>query len=418
MGTIGRWPAPGRLSPRRACSTSAKALYESVPAWSTHAPLDDPSGARSLEDGLGRRPANHVALTPTGFLERAAAVYPGKPAVIHGDAMYSRTPSSMRGRRRLASALVAARDRGRGHGGHHGAERAGHARGPLRGADGGGRAERAQLPAGRPVHRLHPPARRRQAPDHRRASSPTPSGRRSGSCRGRSRSWTSSTRSPTRPRRRAPRRDRLRGAPRRGRSRARLGAAGRRVAGAGAPLHLGDDGEPEGRRVLAPGRVPERPRQRAGVRPRRRARCTSGRCPMFHCNGWTYTWAVTAVGGTHVCLRKVDPALIFRLIRRHGVTHLCGAPVVLTTLIHAPEEAKIRARPRGRGGDRRGGAAVGRHRGDGGDGVPGDAPLRADRVLRSGDDLRLAARVGRPGASRARGSTRRARAWRIRPSTG
>jgi fatty-acyl-CoA synthase len=64
--------------------------------------------------------------------------------------------------------------------------------------------------------------------------------------------------------------------------------------------------------------------------------------PMFHCNGWTHTWAVTAVGGTHVCLRKVDPALIFRLIRRHGVTHFCGAPVVLTALIHAPEEARIR----------------------------------------------------------------------------
>ena len=64
--------------------------------------------------------------------------------------------------------------------------------------------------------------------------------------------------------------------------------------------------------------------------------------PMFHCNGWTYPWAVTAVGGTHVCLRKVDPALIFHLIRRHGVTHLCGAPVVLTALIHAPEEVRIR----------------------------------------------------------------------------
>jgi fatty-acyl-CoA synthase len=64
--------------------------------------------------------------------------------------------------------------------------------------------------------------------------------------------------------------------------------------------------------------------------------------PMFHCNGWTYPWAVTAVGGTHVCLRKVDPALIFRLIRRHGVTHLCGAPAVLTALIHAPEEVRTR----------------------------------------------------------------------------
>jgi 3-(methylthio)propionyl---CoA ligase len=64
--------------------------------------------------------------------------------------------------------------------------------------------------------------------------------------------------------------------------------------------------------------------------------------PMFHCSGWTYTWAVTAAGGTHVCLRRVDPALIFPAIARHGVTHLCGAPVVLTTLIHAPETVRAR----------------------------------------------------------------------------
>ncbi len=64
--------------------------------------------------------------------------------------------------------------------------------------------------------------------------------------------------------------------------------------------------------------------------------------PMFHCNGWTYTWAVTAVGGTHVCLRKVDPALIFPAIARHRVTHLCGAPIVLNLLVHAPEEQKLR----------------------------------------------------------------------------
>lgn len=62
--------------------------------------------------------------------------------------------------------------------------------------------------------------------------------------------------------------------------------------------------------------------------------------PMFHCNGWTYTWGVTAAGGTHVCLRAVDPAVIFPLIRDHGVTHMCGAPIVLTMLIHAPEDQK------------------------------------------------------------------------------
>ena len=62
--------------------------------------------------------------------------------------------------------------------------------------------------------------------------------------------------------------------------------------------------------------------------------------PMFHCSGWTYTWAVTAVGGTHVCLRKVDPALIFPAIKRHTVTHMCAAPIVLSMLIHAPAEVR------------------------------------------------------------------------------
>ena len=63
--------------------------------------------------------------------------------------------------------------------------------------------------------------------------------------------------------------------------------------------------------------------------------------PMFHCNGWTYTWAVTAVGGTHVCLRRIDPALIFPAIQRHKVTHLCGAPIVLNMLVHAPDSVKL-----------------------------------------------------------------------------
>ena len=64
--------------------------------------------------------------------------------------------------------------------------------------------------------------------------------------------------------------------------------------------------------------------------------------PMFHCNGWTYPWAVTAVAGTHVCLRRVDPAPIFAAVAEHGVTHLCGAPVVLNLLVHAPEVVKRR----------------------------------------------------------------------------
>jgi fatty-acyl-CoA synthase len=63
--------------------------------------------------------------------------------------------------------------------------------------------------------------------------------------------------------------------------------------------------------------------------------------PMFHCNGWTFTWAVTAVAGTHVCLRRVEPAATYAAIKREGVTHLCGAPVVLNMLANAPDQAKV-----------------------------------------------------------------------------
>jgi fatty-acyl-CoA synthase len=59
--------------------------------------------------------------------------------------------------------------------------------------------------------------------------------------------------------------------------------------------------------------------------------------PMFHCNGWCFPWTLALVAGTSVCLRKVDAALIFGLIREHRVTHLCGAPVVHNLLINAPD---------------------------------------------------------------------------------
>ena len=64
--------------------------------------------------------------------------------------------------------------------------------------------------------------------------------------------------------------------------------------------------------------------------------------PMFHCNGWCFPWSITAMGGTHVCLRKVDPALIFPMIVEYGVTHMCGAPTVLNMLTSAPPEQRRR----------------------------------------------------------------------------
>ena len=62
--------------------------------------------------------------------------------------------------------------------------------------------------------------------------------------------------------------------------------------------------------------------------------------PLFHCNGWAFGWTVTAMAGTHVCLRAVDPAVIFPMIVEHGVTHMCGAPTVLGLLVAAPAEQR------------------------------------------------------------------------------
>jgi fatty-acyl-CoA synthase len=56
--------------------------------------------------------------------------------------------------------------------------------------------------------------------------------------------------------------------------------------------------------------------------------------PMFHCDGWCFPWTVAAMAGTHVCLRKVDPAQIFSLMKEHAVTHYCGAPVVHNSMIN------------------------------------------------------------------------------------
>jgi len=64
--------------------------------------------------------------------------------------------------------------------------------------------------------------------------------------------------------------------------------------------------------------------------------------PMFHCDGWTFTWAVTAAVATHVCLRAVEPKAVFSSIAQNGVTHMCGAPIVMNMLANAPSDAKVK----------------------------------------------------------------------------
>ena len=62
--------------------------------------------------------------------------------------------------------------------------------------------------------------------------------------------------------------------------------------------------------------------------------------PMFHCNGWCFPWTISVVAGTHVCLRQVRAPAMYDAIERHKVTHLCGAPIVMATLLNAPAEEK------------------------------------------------------------------------------
>jgi fatty-acyl-CoA synthase len=62
--------------------------------------------------------------------------------------------------------------------------------------------------------------------------------------------------------------------------------------------------------------------------------------PMFHCNGWCFPWSISVAAGTHVCLRAVRAPAMYDAIHRHKVTHLCGAPIVMATLLNAPVNEK------------------------------------------------------------------------------
>jgi fatty-acyl-CoA synthase len=66
--------------------------------------------------------------------------------------------------------------------------------------------------------------------------------------------------------------------------------------------------------------------------------------PMFHANGWTFTWTVTAVGAAHICLRKVDASSVYRAVRSESVTHLCAAPTVLIAIANGPEAERAKVR--------------------------------------------------------------------------
>ena len=137
---------------------------------------------------------------------------------------------------------------------------------------------------------------------------------------------------------------------------------------------------------------------------------------MFHCNGWCFPWTLSIVAGTHVCLRAVRAAPIFDAIANHKVTHLCGAPIVMSTLLNAPASREEAAAAYGRVRHRRGAAAGGGAGGDEGGRLQRHPCLWPHRDLRPGQRQRLARRMGRAARPPSRRRRRRARACAIRCS--
>ncbi len=117
--------------------------------------------------------------------------------------------------------------------------------------------------------------------------------------------------------------------------------------------------------------------------------------PMFHCNGWCFPWSLSVVAGTHVCLRWVRAKAMYDAIADHRVTHLSGAPIVMTTLLNATRRGKASHLAYDLGQPRRCAAtAIGHGRNDRRR-LPPDASLRAHRDLRAGRGQRVAYRVER-----------------------
>jgi fatty-acyl-CoA synthase len=298
-----------------------------------------PSGAAMYDWHLGRTPANHVPLTPLSFLTRAATVYPGRTAVVHGDRSWTYAELLARCRR-LASAL-ARRGIGRGDTvavlapnvppmleAHYGVPMAGAVLNALN----------TRLDASTVAFILRHAEARLFIVDRELAPAALEA-------------LAQLDRPPPLVLFDDPQWDGPRGAP---------------VPGATAYEDLLAEGEPDAAwqgppdewDAIALNYTSGTTGNPKGVVYHHRGAYLNAlgdvvalglnpdtvylwTLPMFHCNGWCFTWAVTAAAGTHVCLRRVDPAIVYPMIRRHGVTLMCGAPVVLNLLAHAPDAVKV-----------------------------------------------------------------------------
>ena len=288
------------------------------------------------EQHLDRNAANHAPLTPLSFIARTAYIWPHRVSVIHGERRYTWNETYARSRR-LASALAQARLRQGRHHRRDARQHAGDDRGKFRRADDGRRAQHAQHAPRRGGDRVHARARRGQGPADRHRV----------------------------------RADGGQGA---------FAAAGRKplvidiadFEGPGGEL-LGQtdyeallaEGDPEFEwappgdewDAISLNYTSGTTGNPKGVVYHHRGAYLNAlsniidwgmprhavylwTLPLFHCNGWCFAWTMAANAGTNVCLRRVEAKAIFDAIREHSVTHYCGAPIVHSLLINAPEEMK------------------------------------------------------------------------------
>jgi len=122
--------------------------------------------------------------------------------------------------------------------------------------------------------------------------------------------------------------------------------------------------------------------------------------PMFHCNGWCFPWTLAARAGVNICMRRVDASAIIESIRRHGVTHFCGAPVVHNLVVSAPPGHEAQPAPRRQGDGGRCGATGFDDRRPGASRLRPHACLWPDPGLRPGRGLRQTGGMGIAGRRR------------------